>query len=91
MPISKAKAKARAKKAAATRKRNAAAGKKGSSKKSSAKKSSAKKSVHHGKTVASPTYAGKKFKCAGKTVKAGRKGGRRKMVPRVFCRRAEKK
>lgn len=78
-----------AKKAAATRKKNAAKkspAKKSPAKKSAAKKSAAKKSKP-GKHLVSTTFGGRKFSCAGKKVKVGKK---KEKVARVFCRRAAK-
>lgn len=79
----KASKKSPAKKKSPARKK----AKKTTSKKSPARRKSSKKAVRHGKTVASPTFGGKKFKCAGKKVRVGKKTTK---VARVFCRRAEK-
>lgn len=48
----------------------------------------ARKSAPMGKTLASPTFGGRKFKCYGRRVRAGRSRTKR---PRVFCRKASKK
>lgn len=63
--------------------------------KSKAKKSSARKAARRsskkaypGKTVAKPEFAGKKFDCRGKKVRAGKKT---KKVARVFCKRMKPK
>ncbi len=44
----------------------------------------AKRKSHPGKPVGAHTFAGRKFNCAGKRVRAGKSS---KRVPRIFCRK----